>query len=157
MKHTLLILLLIPISVWVETADAKPNSTIKGMGIDMGLKVFVESIKKTLPKKIDELTIFTNVEASRSKISHHYKVLASAKEIDVKGLKNFVTNYFVSTICENENSRFLVENVETFSYLYRDSSDALFLSLDFSKNDCVKRIVASSDLKKQPQKVMMPH
>lgn len=54
------------------------------MGIKVGVKIFLKHLKKTLPKKIDDLTIFKNAEAKGSNLSFYYQVLAPANKLDKK-------------------------------------------------------------------------
>ena len=119
---SLLFVVIIPSISWADKINENINSSINEVGIKVGVKVFLKHLNKTLPKKIDDLTIFKNAEAKGSNIYFYYQALAPANKLDKKATEQSVTNFFRSKGCKDENTLFLLENGLSFSYIYMNKA-----------------------------------
>lgn len=88
----------------------------------------------TLPSKLDEVTTLVDVTAEPSAIRYHY-VLSG---VDTSKLSNtYLKNYLGSSICENADTKNLLNQNINMEYSYVvDSGERYFVS--FTKTDCLQ-------------------
>lgn len=88
----------------------------------------------TLPSKIDEVTTLVDVTAEPTAIRYHY-VLSG---VDTSKLSNaYLKNYLGSSICENADTKNLLNQNINMEYSYVvDSGEKYFIS--FTKADCLQ-------------------
>jgi len=95
----------------------------------------VEEVKASmsLPNQIDEATTLVDITAESNAIRYHY-VLSS---VDTSKLTNdYLKNYLGSSICENKDTKNLLnQGIDMeYSYTVENSAEKYFVS--FTKTDC---------------------
>lgn len=101
------------------------------------IKEIVREIKAemVLPNQIDEVTKLVDITAEPNAIRYHY-ILSG---IDTSELSNsYLKNYLGSNICENSDTKFLLNsgiNME-YSYIVEGTTQKYFVS--FTKADCLQ-------------------
>lgn len=102
-------------------------------------ELITETVKEvkasmTLPSKLDEVTTLVDVTTEPTAIRYHYML----SSIDIDKLSNaYLKNYMGSSICENADTKNLLNQNINIEYSYVvDSGERYFVS--FTKADCLQ-------------------
>jgi hypothetical protein len=87
----------------------------------------------TFPNKLDAATTWVDITAEQNAIRYHY-VLAG---IDTSSLSNaYLKNYLGSSICQNKDTRNLLDRGVGMEYSYAVENTAQSYFVSFTKADC---------------------
>lgn len=124
-------------AVWVDLSSS--NLSIDNYSTQEKADLINETVREikaemALPNQIDEATTLVDITAEPSAIRYHY-VLSG---IDTSQLSNsYLKNYLISNICENADTKNLLDygiDME-YSYVVQDTAEKYFVS--FTKSVCL--------------------
>ena len=104
--------------------------------IETSLKKEVVKIHKTLPKKIDDVTTYTKVDSSGSKIMYFFVIDKNIKDLDKEIFHNQISEQLSHDLCSKKDVIYLFEKGVTFAYHYEDKKGSLIDILEFNINTC---------------------
>jgi hypothetical protein len=98
------------------------NSKPSDAAVVAALKQAAETVTKTLPKRIDNLTTLISIQADKQPLMYKYQVNASLHEIDITGFSRQQQRNLNLSVCHQENMRHLIRDGVTYHYKYIDNS-----------------------------------
>ncbi len=128
---------------WIIFAVAIVIIFFVAVGIDLSfskanlINEAVREIKAemTLPNQIDETTTLVNITAEPNAIRYHYIL----SDIDTSQFTNsYLKNYLGSNICENADTKNLLNYEINMEYSYSVEGSAQKYFVSFTKNDCLQ-------------------
>ena len=128
-----------------ETEAAKqeePEEKISPEEREKQLGFMMETIKKSLPKKIDEITSWTDIEYTNNTIAYIYQAdidTAKFSEKDKKSLEDSIKNEACqkaySDMCPKVKTMFIDEGIN-MQIRYYDKNNTALSSCEFNKETC---------------------
>lgn len=96
----------------------------------------VTSVKKQLPKKIDDMTILVNISSSGPELTYHYEFSLNKGKLKSEIVLNYFSKSLKKDICLNE---FMVVAMKIgaiyrYSYIWSDKSE--IGDIVIKENDC---------------------
>lgn len=125
------------VAVWVDLSSyglSIDNYTTQEKADLINETVREIKAEMALPNQIDEATTLVDITAEPSAIRYHYVL----SDIDTSQLSNsYLKNYLISNICENADTKNLLDygiDME-YSYVVQNTAQKYFVS--FTKSDCL--------------------
>ncbi len=105
-------------------------------------KTIVDQLNQSTPLQIDALTVLDKLSlGSGAHIIHHYSIDTFSIEQESANPKDVVSamqQMLIPLICENNDTKAVIEFGAKFEYIYSDSQGNEFASYIIDKSDCQK-------------------
>lgn len=97
------------------------------------LQQVTETLNKSLPSKVDEITELTRVSAKEQTLTYHMRIIGkTAGDIDMSRLSSHVTKQS----CDSKEIREMVANGITVTYAYTDSANTPIGQVKITRREC---------------------
>ncbi|CEG55551.1 hypothetical protein [Legionella fallonii] len=105
--------------------------------IEYQIKRAVNSINKTVPRKIDESTNIEKVSFDNKLLTYHYKLIDKNKsEINTMFFSLVLKAQLIKTVCKNADLKYYLSRGIDLSYHYVDKNDEEVSDILITKYDC---------------------
>lgn len=116
--------------------DLVPATTPGAQSLSAQLAEGARKLNASAPLRVDELTTLISAEADGDKLVYNYRLGQAARNIDTKRLRKEQHRVLSDRVCNDRNTKYILDAGGELIFNYRDAKEAPILSISMTGTNC---------------------